>query len=221
MPAQTSSSVAMSPAAKYAPPLPPRKLPGTNAQVGVLRANHPEPVGQAEKPSQQSTARLAGAPAFLDVMLRPEFETVYGEGPWEEAIWEDTLWGGDVMSPPSWALLWRDQDGHPLKREYVQLADGVTMKDALVRAVTEYDRNETARINAYNQQLLINAARRRIVKWAEDGSRANPRVDDEDRLTDSDIEKFNLAVDCVKETAQLLHDIAADVRVTPPHPLSL
>ncbi|KAJ4234574.1 hypothetical protein FSOLCH5_003923 [Fusarium solani] len=221
---QTSSSAAMSDVVEILgngrPTLPPRKLPGTNAQVGVLLANHPEPVDQAEKPTQQSAARLAGAPALLDVMLWPEFETVYGEGPWEEPIWEETLWGGDMSSPPSWAFLWRDQEGHPLKQRFVRFADGVTKKDAMVQAIAEYDRNETARVNTYNRELIINAARRRICKWAKDGTEAPPRVDEEDRLAESDFERLNLAIDCVKETAELLRDIAAGLDAPSPRSLS-
>lgn len=169
------------------PILPPRKLPGVNAQVGVLNIDHPEPVDEAEKPTQQSAARLAGAPALLDIMMWPEFETVYGQGPWKEPIWEETLWGGDIRSPSMWAYLWRDQDGHPLKHEFVQFAEGVTMKDAVLRAIAEYDQNEATRVVAYNREVIVNAARRRISKWAKDGTGAAPRVDEDDRLAKWDM----------------------------------
>ncbi|UPK96220.1 hypothetical protein LCI18_007155 [Fusarium solani-melongenae] len=159
-------------------------------------------------------------PAWLDVMLGPEFETVYGEGPWEEPIWEETLWGGDVLSPPSWAFLWRDQEGHPLKRRFVRFADGVTKKDAMVQAIAEYDRNEIARVSTYNRHFIVHLARRRICKCAKDGIAAPPRVDEEDRLAESDLKKLNLAIDCAKETAELLRDIAAGLDATSPRSLS-
>ncbi|RSM09189.1 hypothetical protein CEP52_004241 [Fusarium oligoseptatum] len=192
----------------HSPALLPRKLPGMNAQVGVLKTNHPEPDDEAEKPPQQSAARLAGAPALLGMILFPEFEAMYGEGPWDEPIWEDTLWGGDIMSLSGWAFLWRDQDGHPLKHRFVKFADGVTKKDAQVRAIMEYDRNESERIITYNRERIANAARRRISKWAKDGTDGTPRVDEDDRLAESEIEKLELAFDRVQETAQLLRDIS-------------
>ncbi|KAI8721797.1 hypothetical protein NCS52_00322200 [Fusarium sp. LHS14.1] len=192
--------------------LPPRKLPGADAPVGVLRIDHPEPVGEAEKPIQHSAARMAGAPAFLDLMLLREFRTVYGDGSWEEPIWQETLWGGDIMSPPKWAFLWRDQDGHPLKHEFVQFADGVTKKDAMIRAITEYDRNERARVDTYNRQILIDAGRCRVAKFARDGTAAPPRIYEGDRLEDLDFATPKFAIDCLEETDEFVRSLAASVR---------
>lgn len=185
------------------PTLPPRKFPSTVAQVGVLLT---DPTDEAD----------LAAPAFLDVMLPSEFESVYGEGPWDEAIWDDTLWGGDDSCPPTWAYLWRDQYGHPLKREFVEFAHGVTKNNAKARAIAEYDRNEMLRIITYNLELIVNAARRRICKWAVDGTEAAPRVDEDDRLEQSDIERLELAKDYLEEHSRMTNYLTANARRPPP-----
>ncbi|KAL2690069.1 hypothetical protein Neosp_004137 [[Neocosmospora] mangrovei] len=212
MATQSSSSVAIPDAVPEQQHLPPRKLPGTAAQVGILCIDHPEPADEAQKPIQQSAARMAGAPAFLDLMLLREFRTIYGDGPWEEPIWQETLWGGDIMSPPKWAFLWRDQDGHPLKHEFVQFADGVTKKDAMIRAITEYDQNERARVDIYNLQLLIDAGRRRVVNFARDGTGAPPRIYEGDRLEDLEFATPKFAIDCLEETDEFVRSLVASVR---------
>ncbi|KAI8681196.1 hypothetical protein NCS55_00370100 [Fusarium keratoplasticum] len=87
-------------------------------------------------------------------------------------------------------------------REYdVKLTDEFDdVVDLQVSVMQKYDQDKRERVTKYNRELVVNAARRRICKWAIDGTETTARVDEDDRVSKYEIEdKPILAFGCVRE----------------------
>ncbi|KAM6534732.1 hypothetical protein FALCPG4_004358 [Fusarium falciforme] len=176
------------------------RLEDTSVQAGVLRCDSPSGryLGKGCLPGGP---RLAGAPVFLDFVLIP-YSDVLMNGLWVDD-WCDDIWGG-VNSQDGgdrWGFLFRDENGEPCSEYSVKLTDEFDdAVDLQVSVMQKYDQDKRERVTMYNRELVVNAARRRICKWAIDGTETTARVDEEDRVSKDEIDdKPILAFGCVRE----------------------
>ncbi|KAM0421117.1 hypothetical protein ACHAPT_011188 [Fusarium lateritium] len=91
---------------------------------------------------------------------------------------------------------------------YVDLKYGLTLTMARAQVIEKYDRRERARLTVYNRELVVNAARRRICKWARDGTANGAGIDDEDRLEEADLVEIFLTRDYFEEQLRFLSFLA-------------
>ncbi|KAF4944559.1 hypothetical protein FGADI_12615 [Fusarium gaditjirri] len=68
--------------------------------------------------------------------------------------------------------LYKDKNGHRVHRSQVKLLVGLSDTQAKHNVLTHYDTYEKNRVCGYNLQLIIDAARRRVQKWAIAGAGA-------------------------------------------------
>ncbi|KAJ4202492.1 hypothetical protein NW767_005861 [Fusarium falciforme] len=155
------------------------RLEDTSVQAGVLRCDSPSGryLGKGCLPGGP---RLAGAPVFLDFVLIPY---------------------SDVLMNGLWGFLFRDGNGEPCSEYSVKLTDEFDdAVDLQVSVMQKYDQDKRERVTMYNRELVVNAARRRICKWAIDGTETTARVDEDDRVSKDEIDdKPILAFGCVRE----------------------
>ena len=167
------------------------RLKDTSVQAGVLRCDSPDGRGP----------RLAGAPVFLDFVLIP-YSDIPMNGLWVDD-WCHDIWGGvDCQDGGDrWGFLFRDENGKPCSEYDVKLTDEFDdVVDLQVSVIQKYDQDKRERVTKYNRELVVNAARRRICKWAIDGTETTARVDEDDRVSEYEIEdKPILAFGCVRE----------------------
>ncbi|KAF4441998.1 hypothetical protein FALBO_17309 [Fusarium albosuccineum] len=139
--------------------LKPRLFTDTSVKVGTLAQDHPLSDAQikAGLTSQQRGECRCGAPVFIGITLNLDEDYV--------------------------AYLWRDSKTEFINPRYIRFDPGVTREEARQLAIDNYDQCEQQRIETYNTSKLVNAARRRIVKWAQAGSPIGfPPVDTQDRV---------------------------------------
>lgn len=92
------------------------------------------------------------------------------------------------------------------------LPRGVTKNCAMRMAIENYNKFEQRRIYSYNHDQIINAARRRISKWAQLGSSHNDTIDSEDKLEEGDLSRLALASDAYLKIACDVAEIASDLK---------
>ncbi|KAJ3526064.1 hypothetical protein NM208_g11364 [Fusarium decemcellulare] len=141
--------------------LKPRLFTDTSVKVGTLAQDHPLSDAQikAGLTSQPRDERRCGAPVFLGITLSLDDHYI--------------------------AYLWCDSNTEFINPKYIRFDPGMTRDEARQLAIDNYDQCEQQRIETYNTTKIINAARRRIVKWARAGSSNGfPTVDAEDRVDD-------------------------------------
>jgi hypothetical protein len=92
---------------------------------------------------QPNRNRWAGSPAYLSVHLNPD-------------TWD-------------FSTKWRDKGGGFADAEYVKLNDGITMVQAVEKAVRHWDYWELKLVEEYNTKLIISLAQSRIRLWGESG----------------------------------------------------
>ncbi|EEU46739.1 uncharacterized protein NECHADRAFT_77433 [Fusarium vanettenii 77-13-4] len=91
------------------------------------------------------------------------------------------------------------------------LPRGVTKNDVILMAIENYDSFERKRITSYNRDLIINAARRRIHKWARAGSSHDDTIDSADEIGERSILSLVLASDVYLKTTRDALEIAAEI----------
>ncbi|RSL61889.1 hypothetical protein CEP54_006027 [Fusarium duplospermum] len=172
-----------------------REFPNVSVQAGVLDEDYIE-----HHQADHRGARLAGAPVFLDFFLRPETDICME---WiNDEPWHDEIFGGEARPLENgWGFLWRDKNGQPVSRGDVTLTDDFdNITDAKVAVILKYDQDKLLRVAKYNHELVITAARRRIRKWASDGTESTPRVDEDDLVDAVDVDyETTLASDCAED----------------------
>ncbi|CAG7565492.1 unnamed protein product [Fusarium equiseti] len=77
---------------------------------------------------------------------------------------------------------YHDRDGNRLRPRDVTLHDGLSNLQAKKNTLNHQDYQERKHIYRHNVDLVVQAARRRIVKWAAAGSDAQLGVDKDDRV---------------------------------------
>ncbi|KAI8721789.1 hypothetical protein NCS52_00321400 [Fusarium sp. LHS14.1] len=92
-----------------------------------------------------------------------------------------------------------------------RLPRGVTKNDVILMAIENYDSFERKRITSYNRDQIINAARRRIHKWARAGSSHDDTIDEADEIGQRCILPLVLASDAYLKTARDAAKIAAEI----------
>ncbi|KAJ4152553.1 hypothetical protein NW754_004348 [Fusarium falciforme] len=109
---------------------------------------------------------------------------------------------------------WEDDDDEIMKSSRLQrwLPQGVTKNNAILMAIENYDSFERKRITSYNREQIINAARRRIHKWARAGSSHGDAIDSSDKLGPGCILSLVLASDVYLRTARDAAEIAAEIK---------
>ncbi|UPK97578.1 hypothetical protein LCI18_008513 [Fusarium solani-melongenae] len=109
---------------------------------------------------------------------------------------------------------WVDDEGEIMNSSRLQrcLPQGVTKNSAILMAIEHYDSFERKRITSYNREQIINAARRRIHKWARAGSSHGDTIDSSDKLGSGCILPLVLASDVYLRTARDAAEIAAEIK---------
>ncbi|KAL2690082.1 hypothetical protein Neosp_004150 [[Neocosmospora] mangrovei] len=109
---------------------------------------------------------------------------------------------------------WEDDQGEIMNFSRLQrwLPQGVTKNDAILMAIENYDSFERKRITSFNREQIINAARRRIHKWARAGSSHDDTIDSSDKLGPGSILPLVLASDVYLRTARDAAEIAAEIK---------
>ncbi|KAM0203306.1 hypothetical protein ACHAPA_005592 [Fusarium lateritium] len=113
--------------------------------VGKFKENLPVKAAKRKHDGtiQLNQNRLAGASAYLSVHLNP-------------STWE--------LSPK-----WRDKGGGYAAAEYVELNDGITMVQAVYKAIRHWDHRELQLVEKYNTRVIVSLAQSRIQLWGEAG----------------------------------------------------
>ncbi|KAF5248849.1 hypothetical protein FANTH_5652 [Fusarium anthophilum] len=94
---------------------------------------------------------------------------------------------------------WFNGQGLPLGLELVEFEPGLTVTQAKINAIHNYDNHERQRITSYNIQRIICAARRVLVKWAARGSESPLKFEPGDMVTK--IQTLVFASDLARSTA--------------------
>ncbi|KAJ3467601.1 hypothetical protein MRS44_005165 [Fusarium solani] len=142
-------------------------------QVGILRDIHPgirPPPGVPLSNLPVPSARVAGQPVFYGLEL--------------------------TLNEGGWRWFWMDRRTGLIDPQFVNMG-GLTLSEARRRVISNYDRSESKRITKYNLDLVVSAARRRIMKWAKYGSGHEAHIDPVDRLIPGGIQKLVLARDWI------------------------
>lgn len=168
-----------------------RSFHDTSVKVGVLATDHPTTRRRVNQPPDsnaplippfvietldiptKSKHRKAGRPVYLLLTLDPEDEWC------------------------SWLLC--DQGRQEVNSKYVTFNAGLNREETRNRVTKHYDHREKARITAWNREVVIFLARRRIVKWARDGSVSGGHVVGNDRLGPGVIQKLVFAQEIVQK----------------------
>ncbi|KAI8721794.1 hypothetical protein NCS52_00321900 [Fusarium sp. LHS14.1] len=156
------------------------KFDDANIQVGVLKENHLES-GAGGQPGPHlpiSEARVAGAPVFLEVTLSLETE--------QRGLLDVNC---QFINPQ-------------------ECQNNMTRMQARYLAVENYDANEADRIINWNKKVVVNAARRRIVRWAAAGSQPEMIIHRDDLLGPDDIKSLVLASDYIEQERRGLEELS-------------
>ncbi|KAH7212706.1 hypothetical protein DER44DRAFT_838588 [Fusarium oxysporum] len=92
-------------------------------------------------------------------LYSPEYiPYVFTDGKTEVGVWSQDL-------PVS-----REERKRALENEHVTFKPpGSTREDAYMRSIKDYDKSQASRVHKYNLEAIIHTARKRIVKYANDG----------------------------------------------------
>ncbi|RMJ07630.1 hypothetical protein CDV36_012762 [Fusarium kuroshium] len=193
---------------QYDPGAPPtyrqRSFEDTSRKIGRLTENHPapgagrpsiqqqvEPTGALTAPVivndaddvQASKHRMAGKPVFLSLTLNLE-AGCYG-----------------------W--LYRDKGKKFINPKYLAYDEGLDRSKARDLVVQQYDRRERARITDWNREVVLFLARRRIIKWAQEGSASMGHINFVDFLGPGVIQELVYARTFIQQQAASSHGEAA------------
>ena len=163
-------------------PLVDQKFEESRVQVGFLSQDHPLPAGRGQ--GQVPAARRAGAPVFFGITLQYEDGTV------------------------DWA--WHDRHNSGVSPRYVTLSNGKTQRSIRKDILVHFDKMEYDRIRVYNSRLAVYHVRCIIKKWANRGSTAYPRIDNEDHPRN--FAPARLAIPVAHEESQLQLAASQDSR---------
>ncbi|KAG5655935.1 hypothetical protein KAF25_000855 [Fusarium avenaceum] len=113
--------------------------------VGKFKENLPVKAAKRKHDGtiQPNKNRWAGAPAYLSVHLN-------------SSTWE-------------LSTKWRDREGGFADVDYVKLNDGISMVQAVKKAIRHWDHWELKHVERYNTRLIVSLAQSRIQLWGESG----------------------------------------------------
>ncbi|KAL2690076.1 hypothetical protein Neosp_004144 [[Neocosmospora] mangrovei] len=106
----------------------------------------------------------------------------------------------------------RDANCQFINPRYVELQNNMTRMQARCLAVENYDANEADRIINWNNKVVVNAARRRIVRWAAAGSQPEMIIHRDDLLGPDDIKSLVLASDYIEQERRGLEELSQCLR---------
>ncbi|KAF5013860.1 hypothetical protein FDECE_161 [Fusarium decemcellulare] len=132
-------------------------------------------------------ARRCGAPVYLGITLNLEESTI--------------------------GYLWRDQTPEFINPKYMRLDEGMTMASAPLAAINNYDLYKRDRVDTYNRNTIVGAARRRIVKWSVAGSAegaAIPHIDPTDQIPS--LKPLVLSYGLVEQPIRINQEVVDEVR---------
>ncbi|RBR22929.1 uncharacterized protein FIESC28_04227 [Fusarium coffeatum] len=138
-----------------------RPLRSSDAHLKIGSYERDAPSSQSEDGRRRSKALKQTIPVFLALILE----------------------GGEI----DWK--YHDKDGNRLRAREVTLHDGLSNLQAKKNTLDHQDCQERKHIYKHNVDQIVQAARRRIFKWAAAGSDAQLGVDKEDRAK---LEKLEL-----------------------------
>ncbi|KAF4966755.1 hypothetical protein FSARC_5592 [Fusarium sarcochroum] len=139
-------------------------------------------------PGAREKSRLCGSPIWLSVSV------------------------GSAMCPLRWD--WRDNSNSTISEDIMNLKfDAEAQKSLRFLCIQNYDLLEEKRVKAYNRDLIITVAQRRMLKWVRDGSMGldgyEARTDEEDRYVA--LEKPNLARDSMRRLRLDIEEMEAQL----------
>ncbi|KAI7766151.1 hypothetical protein LZL87_001264 [Fusarium oxysporum] len=77
---------------------------------------------------------------------------------------------------------WLDGNGRGVGLELIEFEPGLTVTQAKINAIHNYDNHERRRISSFNIQRIICATRRILVKWAAGGSKSPLKIEPGDMV---------------------------------------
>ncbi|RKL41873.1 hypothetical protein BFJ72_g5211 [Fusarium proliferatum] len=104
---------------------------------------------------------------------------------------------------------WNDSDGRSIDPDRIEFEPGLTVTQAKINAIHNYDNHERRRISSYNTQHIICATRSILVKWAACGSEGPLKIEPEDMV--SRIQPLVLASDLARYMAFTYSQIVEDM----------
>ncbi|KAH7192181.1 uncharacterized protein B0J16DRAFT_394213 [Fusarium flagelliforme] len=131
-----------------------RPLRSSDTHIEIGYQEKDTPPSQSEDGRRRSRALKQTIPVFLALILE----------------------GGEI----NWK--YHDKDGNRLRARDVTLHDGLSNLQAKKNALDHQDYQERKHIYKHNVDQIVQAARRRIIKWAAAGSDAQLGVDKDDRV---------------------------------------
>ncbi|EWG43190.1 hypothetical protein FVEG_04767 [Fusarium verticillioides 7600] len=103
---------------------------------------------------------------------------------------------------------WHNGQGLAFTPEPIEFEPGLTVTQAKINAIHNYDDHERQRISSYNIQRITCATRRIPVKWAAGGSKIPPKVEPEDMDSNpATCSCIDLACSMATEYSQIVKDI--------------
>ncbi|QGI63179.1 hypothetical protein CEK27_007150 [Fusarium fujikuroi] len=99
--------------------------------------------------------------------------------------------------------------GEPAYLSRIEFEPGLTVNQAKINAIHNYDNHERRRISSYNTQHIICATRSILVKWAARGSEGPLKLESEDMV--SRIQPLVLASDLARYMAFTYSQIVEDM----------
>ncbi|CVK88053.1 uncharacterized protein FPRN_05874 [Fusarium proliferatum] len=104
---------------------------------------------------------------------------------------------------------WNDSDGRSIDPDRIEFEPGLTVTQAKINAIHNYDNHERRRISSYNTQHIICATLSILVKWAACGSEGPLKIEPEDMV--SRIQPLVLASDLARYMAFTYSRIVEDM----------
>ncbi|KAM0237898.1 hypothetical protein ACHAP5_008853 [Fusarium lateritium] len=152
--------------------------------VGKFKENLPVKAAKRKHDGtvQPSQNRRAGASAYLSVHLN-------------SSTWELNT-------------KWRDKQGGYADAEYVELNDGITMVQAVDKAIRHWDHWELQLVEKYNTRMIVSLAQSRIQLWGEAGVTSVVSPPPEHLGLNGRLRKPELMSDRLKKMAANLNEVS-------------
>lgn len=125
------------------------------------------------KEAGNATTQKCGEPAYLSLRVNEHAESI------------------------EWT--WNDSNGRSIVPDRIEFEPGLTVSQAKINAIHNYDNHERQRISSYNSQRIICATRRILVKWAAHGGESPLKIEPGDMV--SKIQPLVLASDLARSMA--------------------
>ncbi|KAM6523296.1 hypothetical protein FSOLCH5_003915 [Fusarium solani] len=177
-----------------------RSFHDRSLKVGALRENHPEP---------NTTRRRVNQPIYDDEPVPPplitETSTIAPKSKYR-VIGQPIYLSLTLDLEQGWySWFWGDLGRQFVNPKYITFSPGLDRDKARNHVISHYDRRKKARITAWNREVVIFLARRRIVKWARDGSTGFRYVEANDRLRPEVIQELVWAHEFIQQESASIH----------------